>query len=126
MQRVGQRFRDLQVWAEAVDLARAVYLFTRRFPADERFGLTAQMRRAAVSVPSNIAEGSVRRSRRQFAIYLEIALGSLAELETQLIIAADFAGNSAERNDVEQRVDRVRRMLYGLLNAVRPSVQRSG
>jgi four helix bundle protein len=122
MQPTGQRFRDLQVWAEGVDLARAVYRFTRLFPREERFGLATQMRRAAVSVPSNIAEGSVR-SRRQFAHYLEIALGSLAELETQLTIAADVAGNSAEQRNVEQRVDRVRRMLYGLLSAIRSSAE---
>src|SRR5688500_13347770 len=120
MQPTRQRFRDLQVWAEGVDLARAVYRFTRLLPREERFGLATQMRRAAVSVPSNIAEGSVR-SRRQFAHYLEIALGSLAELETQLTIAADVAGNSAEQHNVEQRVDRVRRMLYGLLSAIRSS-----
>ena len=86
----SERFRDLRVWKDSGSLAKQIYAATRSFPEEERFGLCMQMRRAAVSVPSNIAEGSVRRSTRDFGRYLEIALGSLAELETQLTQPADF------------------------------------
>lgn len=115
---VQQRFRNLEVWTEAVELARAVYRLTVEFPPDERFGLTAQLRRAAVSVPSNIAEGSVRHSRRDFCRFLEVALGSLAEIETQLEIAQDMVRNRVLRDDVQVRVVRVRRMLYRLRGAL--------
>ncbi len=110
----NQRFRDLSVWAEGIALARSIYRLTAAFPAEEKFGLTAQLRRAAVSVPSNIAEGSVRHSRRDFCRFIEIALGSLAEIETQLEIADDMVRNPALRGDVEVRVVRVRKMLYRL------------
>lgn len=113
-----QRFRKLLVWSEGVALARAIYRLTAEFPSEERFGLTAQLRRAAVSVPSNIAEGSVRRSRKDFCRFLEIALGSLAEIETQLEIAEDMVRNPIMRSDVEVRVARVRKMLYRLHRAI--------
>jgi four helix bundle protein len=79
---------DLEVWAAALGLAELVYVETRGFPATERFGLAAQMRRAAVSVISNIAEGAARDSTREFARYVSIARGSLAELEAQVALAA--------------------------------------
>lgn len=110
----NQRFRNLSVWSEAVAMARAIYRLTAEFPPEEKFGLTSQMRRAAVFVPSNIAEGSVRRSRRDFCRFVEIALGSLAEIETQLEIADDMARNPVTRSDVQVRVARVRKMLYRL------------
>lgn len=115
----GQRFRELHVWREGVELARAIYGLTAQFPAEERYGLAAQLRRAAVSVPSNIAEGSVHRSRRQFRHYVELALGSLAEVETQLEIGAGLLSDNMRRTDVEQRITRTRRMLYRLLSALR-------
>lgn len=114
MSTTGQRFRDLRVWVESIDLARAVYRLTARFPADERFGLSSQLRRAAVSVPSNIAEGSSRSSRKEFRHFIEIALGSLAEMETQLEIAQEFSRKDDLRNDVDLRVQRIRMMLYRL------------
>ena len=79
-------YRDLQVWQKAVELSVAVYRITDNFPKSEAYGLTSQMRRAAVSIASNIAEGH-RRSNTEFARFLMMALGSLAELETQLEIA---------------------------------------
>ena len=79
-------FKDLIVWEQAMDLAVEIYRFTEALPADERYGLTAQMRRAAVSAPSNIAEGQARGYRADYRHSLCIALGSLAELETQLIL----------------------------------------
>ena len=114
---VTQRFRDLQAWKMSVALAKKVYLVTARFPPDERFGLVSQMRRAAISVPSNIAEGSVRRSRRQFAHFIEISMGSLAELETQLEIAHDLE-LLQDSVDLEGSLGHVRRLLYGLHSAM--------
>ena len=83
-------FRDLVVWQKAIAFAKEVYTLTRGFPSDERFGLTAQVRRAAVSVSSNIAEGHARQGR-EFRQFLSIARGSLAEAESQLLLAAELA-----------------------------------
>jgi four helix bundle protein len=82
--------KDLDVWKEAMSLARAVYALTQSFPKEEVYGLTDQIRRSAVSVPSNIAEGAARGSDKDFIKFLSIALGSLAELETQLMLAESF------------------------------------
>ena len=80
-------YQDLIVWQRSVDLGIEIYKVTEYFPADERFGLISQMRRAAVSIPSNIAEGKYRRSSKEFAKFLHIAFGSGAELETQLLFS---------------------------------------
>ena len=81
---------DLEVWKEAMRLVRIVYSITREFPADERFGLSAQMRRAAISVPSNIAEDAACGTRPGLVRYLQIARGSLIELDTQVWLARDL------------------------------------
>jgi four helix bundle protein len=106
---------DLRVWQDAMALVRRVYEFSKQFPADERFGLTAQIRRCAVSIPSNIAEGAARSSRKEFAQYLMIARGSLSELDTQLRIAHDlgFADASALIRETEP----ISASLAGLLRA---------
>jgi four helix bundle protein len=83
-------YRDLHIWQKGLALAKQIYAMTRAFPADERFGLTAQMRRAVVSVPSNIAEGQARRGRKEFVQSLSHAEGSLAELDTQLTLAVEL------------------------------------
>ena len=83
-------YRDLLIWQKGMGLARQVYTMTCAFPSEERFGLTAQMRRAAVSVPSNIAEGQARQGRKEFVQFLSHAEGSLAELDTQLTLAVDL------------------------------------
>jgi len=80
-------YRDLQVWRQALDWAEAIYEATAHWPRDERFGLIAQVRRAAVSIASNIAEGAARRSTGEFIQFVGIARGSLAEAETQLLLA---------------------------------------
>jgi four helix bundle protein len=83
----GKNYRDLVAWQRGMDLAVAVYEASAGFPKDERFGLTAQLRKAAVSVPSNIAEGQGRRSRGAFCQHLSIAHGSVRELETQVLLS---------------------------------------
>jgi len=83
-------YRDLLVWQKGMKLVKEIYRITRTFPADERFGLVSQMRRAAVSVPSNIAEGQSRRSTNEFIQFISQAEGSGAELDTQLILAVEL------------------------------------
>jgi four helix bundle protein len=85
--RKSRSYKDLEVWQLAVELVKDIYLVTGKFPASERFGLTQQIRKASVSIPSNIAEGQFRNSSKEFKQFLSVALGSAAELETQLIIA---------------------------------------
>lgn len=115
-------FRDLVAWQKGVELCQRVYEDSKCFPTDERFGLVAQMRRAAVSVPSNIAEGYGRRSRRDYLRFLNMALGSLCELETQLILAVRLG--LASGDDVGASMALVRdvdRLLSALIRAVRLS-----
>lgn len=97
---------------------KGVYEFTRQLPSSETYGLVAQMRRAAVSIPSNIAEGAARTGEREFAQFLNIARGSLSELETQLLIAMDL-GYIDSDNPVFVLVDRVSRLITGLHKVVR-------
>ena len=82
--------KDLEVWKKSMDLVESIYTLTQRFPEAEKFGLTSQMRRSAVSIPSNIAEGAARKGDKEFLHFLPIALGSLSELETQYLIATRF------------------------------------
>lgn len=105
-------YKDLDAWKQAMSLVEDVYQLTRSFPREEVYGLTAQVRRSAVSIPSNLAEGSARRSTREFANFLAIALGSLAELKTQLLIAERLKYASVE-HALKQSV-RVRALLLGL------------
>ena len=87
---MGESYRDLIAWRKAMDLVTDVYRVTRAFPKDELYGLTNQLRRAAVSVPSNIAEGQARFSCKEFHHFLSLARGSLVEIETQLIISQNL------------------------------------
>lgn len=111
-----RHYRDLRVWQKSVTWVEVIYAATRAWPQDERFGLISQVRRAAVSVPSNIAEGCARRSTGDFVRFLSIARGSLAEVETQLIIATrlDYLNSTAEASLLEA-ADELSRMLAGLI-----------
>lgn len=116
-------FRDLVAWQRAVDLCEAVYAVSREFPPEERFGLTAQLRRSAVSVPSNIAEGYGRGRQQDYIRFLSIARGSLYELETQLILAARLGCAPGDRvGSCTERVREVDRILCALIRAVADSV----
>ena len=112
-------FRDLRVWQAGMDLVEQVYLVTRAFPRHEAYGLASQMQRAAVSIPSNIAEGHTREHTKEYLHHLSMAQASLAELETQLEIATRLGYLSPEQLD--QMLDRVTllgRQLYALRNAL--------
>lgn len=84
------QFKELEIWKRSRLFCSQIYTITSKFPNDEKFGLTNQLRRAAISIPSNIAEGSSRNSNKDFARFLEIAIGSAYEIETQLLIALDL------------------------------------
>ena len=108
-------YRELEVWKKSIDLVEQIYLASSSFPADERFGLTSQIRRAAVSVPSNIAEGAARSGTGEFLQFLGIASGSLAELETQLILANRLKMLSQQQTEnLLDQAAAISRMLGGL------------
>lgn len=107
--------KDLDVWKKSMDLVEEIYTLTKSFPDDEKFGLTNQIRRAIVSVPSNIAEGAARKGAKEFLQFLYIALGSLSEVETQYLIAVRLK-YSKENNDLEEKINDVRRMIIGMRN----------
>ena len=113
-------YRDLNVWKKAIGLTKSIYEATGSFPKSEQFGLTSQARRAAVSIPSNIAEGNARGSRQDYRRCLTISRGSLAELETQLLISADLGYLPADQltNLLEDLVE-VHRMLNALITALK-------
>jgi four helix bundle protein len=107
----------LEVWQDAMELVVLTYRFSQQFPDSERFSLTSQIRRAAVSVPSNIAEGAARRSRPEYLRFLSIARGSLAELATQVQIAVRL-GFVASADEISKQTDRVFAKLTAQMNAL--------
>ena len=114
-------YRDLIVWQKAMALAKQVYLITKTFPKDEIYGLTSQIRRCSVSVPSNIAEGRGRGSDKEFIRFLNIALGSVYELQTQLELALSFnyVSNYDEINELSIEVEK---MLNSLINSKKQKI----
>jgi four helix bundle protein len=109
--------KDVQVWKGAMELVTDVYSLTNRFPKEELYGFTSQMRRAAISIPSNIAEGAARHSRKEYVQFLHVASGSIPELETQLLLAARLRFASPETALI--RIGEVRKLLLGLLRALK-------
>jgi four helix bundle protein len=115
-----QSYRDLVAWNKSMDLVTEIYQVTEKFPKEELFGLMSQLRRAAVSIPSNIAEGKGRLSKGEFRQFLGNARGSLAEVETQIIIAQNLAYlDEAETKRLLTQVEEVGKILNGLLSAVK-------
>jgi four helix bundle protein len=108
-------YKDLVVWQKGIALAKLVYQLTKNFPSEEKFGLVAQMRRAAVSIPSNVAEGQARHTTGEFIQFISHAEGSVAELDTQLILSIElkFCG-SAAADAAFALISEIRRMLNAL------------
>lgn len=116
---MAQHYKDLIAWQKAMDLVVEIYTATDQFPSRERFSLTDQIRRAAVSVPSNIAEGQAHFSKREFLHFLRHARGSLAEVETQMLLAQRLkylSSNEAER--ISKSVDELGRIMSGLIRSL--------
>lgn len=115
-----QDFRDLVLWRKAMDLAAGTYRLSRQLPREETFALATQLRRSAVSIPSNVAEGSARRSTREFIAFLHIARGSLGELRTQCLIAERVGYLTAsDLAPLERLMDDVGRLLNAVLAGLR-------
>jgi len=116
---MGRHYKDLAGWQKAMDLVELVYVATSGFPKHEIYGLANQMRRAAVSVPSNIAEGQARFSTRDFRHFLRLSRGSLAELETQVLIAQRLKYfDVASAETMLASIDEVSRILSGLISSI--------
>lgn len=109
------KYKDLIVWNKSVDLCVQIYKLTRGLPSEEKFGIVSQIRRCAVSIPSNIAEGAGRNSKGEFNQFLGVATGSLFELETQLVISfrLDYI-NQNDHDDISEKVVAIRNLIYGL------------
>ena len=115
----AKNYRELIVWQDAIKIAKAVYKLTEKFPKHENYALTDQIRRAAVSVPSNIAEGQARKAPGDFRRFLHIALGSLAEMDTQLVLAQEFGYLAIEDiESMDKQIQELRKKLYALINSL--------
>jgi len=111
--------KKLNVWQGAMKVAQMVYKLTNAFPADERFGLVSQMRRAAISIPSNIAEGAARQGKKEFKNFLSMAQGSLSELDTQLELSVLLSYlNQENLKEITEEMLKVDKMLTGLIRSL--------
>ncbi len=116
--------KKLDVWRLSMELSRMIYHLTAGYPGEEKFGLVSQMRRAAVSIPSNLAEGAARSSNNEFRNFLSIARSSLSELDTQLDLSQQLNFITAKsRSDIDTLLTRVDKMLYALYQSKKPTVQ---
>ena len=111
-------YRDLNVWQNGMDLVEDVYKITANFPKEEKYGLTSQLRRCSVSIPSNIAEGFMRKSTKEYIQFLYISLGSLGELDTQMEIAVRLSFIEWQKEFNEKWLI-VRKQLYGLVKSLK-------
>ena len=113
-------FKQLDVWKNGISLVEDIYLLTKDYPKSEQFGLRIQMRKSAVSVPSNIAEGFARNYRKEYCRFLFISLGSCSELETQLIVSNRLGFISNENLDrIMEKIDQESRMLFNLIKGLK-------
>lgn len=106
--------KDLDIWIKGISLITDIYNLTKNFPKEERYGLTSQMRRAAISYPCNISEGAARKSKTEYIRFIYIALGSLSELETQVIIAKNL-GYLSDIKDILSEIEILRRMTINFI-----------
>ena len=114
-----RKFKDLEVWQLGMEIVEYVYQVSKELPLEEQYGLKSQITRAAVSVPSNIAEGSAKSSTKEFKYYLERALGSLYELETQLLLISKLGLSNSVDEKLLDKVDHEQRMLGSLITRIR-------
>ncbi len=113
-------YKDLDVWKKAIELVEEIYVATRKFPKEELYGIINQMRRSAISIPSNIAEGKTRQHVNEYVQFLYIALGSCAELETQVIIACKLGYLIGKQTEtILEKIDHVARMARNLVKSLR-------
>ena len=119
----SRKHHELLVWQESISLVEVVYKLTEVFPEVEHYGLTSQMRRAAVSEPSNIAEGAARGSDAEFIRFLHITRGSLSEIETQLLIAQRLSYTNADQS-LEQQIEQIFKKMGALLNHLKSRAQK--
>ena len=112
-----KNFQDLRIWQIGIEVVKDIYILTKKFPKEELYGLTSQMRRSAVSIPSNIAEGFRRYYNKEYKQFLHIALGSCAELETQIIIASELDYvNETDKTELIEKIKYICRMTVKLIN----------
>ena len=112
-----KNFQDLRIWQIGIEVVKDIYILTKKFPKEELYGLTSQMRRSAVSIPSNIAEGFRRYHNKEYRQFLYIALGSCAELETQIIIANELDYiNETNKTELIEKVKYICQMTVKLIN----------
>ena len=117
----AKHYQELVVWQRAMEVAKLTYLLVRKLPKEETYSISDQMRRAAVSIPSNIAEGHARNATRQFLHFLNIANGSKAELQTQLLICEQVGYLTNEDiSELVNKLDEVGRMIYALSKTLHP------
>ena len=116
-------FKELKIWKAAIRLTKEIYKITRDFPKEEIYGLTSQIRRSAVSVPSNIAEGCGRNTDKQLVNFLNISMGSLCELETQLIISKELGYLKEEKTkNILSNIDELERMINGFRTKIKSEI----
>ena len=114
-------FKDLEIWRKGIKLVEDVYVATRTFPREELYGLTSQMRRSAVSIPSNISEGFARFHNKEYKRFLRMSLGNCAELTTQIIIASQLGYIQEDKADaMAEQIEEVSRMTMGLIKKLSP------
>ena len=112
-----KNFQDLRIWQKGIEVVKDVYILTKKFPREELYGLTSQIRRSAVSIPSNIVEGFRRYHNKEYKQFLYIALGSCAELETQIIIANELDYfNETNKTELIEKIKYICRMTVKLIN----------
>lgn len=115
-----RNFKNLEIWIKSRKLVFSVYQLTTKFPKDEKFGLTQQIKRAVISVPSNIAEGCGRESIKELIHFLNIAIGSLCEVETQIYLCEDLNFiNQIESNDISTKITEIRKMIFGYIRYIK-------
>lgn len=109
--------KDLDVWKQSMFLAEQIYALTKDFPSDEKYSLVSQMKRAVVSIPSNIAEGAGRKGNKEFVQFMYIAMGSLSELETQILLSQRLKFVISVDNYLDQ-IEKIKQMLFGLIRYI--------